>query len=425
MSKATNHKKSSRFPGVYQNPSSGRWYCLWKDHDGKQRQKGGFPTEKAADNYRSAQRETVRSAKLARSLPGYRETVEQVVLTVDECFERYLTQRSAVTRRRPATIKADRWKYEAQIQPTFGDRSVATVSVDELLTWQSRVVGEVSHDYAKTARRLFSNLMDAAVREGAITTNPFNDPVKGVPKVVKPKTPEPKLKERYLTAEDHQAILDQLPPHHDRYRALLILLWESGLRPSEAYALRSEDFTLDGDRDLVWVSVTRSLTTSGSVKNLNDFTKGGRSDRVLPLPSFMWWVLEDHVANYDTGTGGLLFTGAKGGPINANHLNQKVLRPAAERAGIGGDGANVTAYTYRHSHSSQLQQRTGAPLADVAARLGNSPRTVALRYSHANREADTTLLLGDEPIHAGISLARSSEGVASLEAKRAEKARTG
>jgi integrase len=406
----TKRTRSKLYTNVEHNGHS--WVALYRDAAGKRRQKAGFENQADANDWRIWKEGEIRRERLRRDTPLHLLGVDEK-MTIREAFDAHLARKDAEIRRRPASVDADRWKFEAQIGPEFGDRLVSSLTLDELIAWQSRVVARVSHDYAKTVRRLFSNTMLAARRGGAISVNPFDS---DVPKIVKSKVPAPACKERYLTPDEYRRLVDELPA---RYRALVVVLWETGMRPSEAFALRAEDVSLEGD--LVWIDVSRSLTASGAHRSLNEFTKGGRSNRLIPAPIELWDVLEEHIAEFGLGAGGLLFTSPTGRIINANNFRRRQLRPAAERAGIGGDGVNLVPYSFRHSHSSQLQQRKGASVADVAKRLGNSARVVAASYSHAKSQ-DRSLILGDSLETRRNSGAEIETNVFDLGARRGESA---
>ncbi len=154
-------------------------------------------------------------------------------------------------------------------------------------------------------------------------------------------------------------------PRGLRDRALLELLYGSGARISEAVGLDVDDAHAAPD----------ALRLSG---------KGGKQ-RVVPLGSYAQEALDAYLvrgrpALAAAGTGGpALFLNARGGRLSRQSA-WAVLRRAAERAGVGGAGADVSPHTLRHSFATHLLDG-GADVRVVQELLGHASVTTTQVYT--------------------------------------------
>jgi site-specific recombinase XerD len=149
-------------------------------------------------------------------------------------------------------------------------------------------------------------------------------------------------------------------PTGRRDRAVLTLLWRSGLRISEALALRPADLNL----------------TDGNVRVLRG--KGGTT-RTVALDALARSALEAWLAVRPLGRGPLFCPISKPGqPLKSNHIRNRLRRLAA-RAGID---KRVHPHGLRHTYAVELDAE-GFPLRDIRDLLG-----------HANASTTDTYLRG-------------------------------
>ena len=147
-----------------------------------------------------------------------------------------------------------------------------------------------------------------------------------------------------------------------RDRALLEVLYATGMRASECLGLRTEDLNL----------------TAGYVI----CTGKGRKQRLVPLGAeAIAWVrtyLEHarppHVRRHD---GGRLFVNPRGGALSRQSL-WAIVRRAAARAGLAN---RVSPHVLRHSFASHLLEG-GADLRAVQAMLGHADIATTQIYTH-------------------------------------------
>jgi len=137
-----------------------------------------------------------------------------------------------------------------------------------------------------------------------------------------------------------------------RNRALIALLYSSGLRLSEALALRPHD--IDTGRGVV--HVRRG--------------KGGKSRRAgLFLFAVPWLAAWTAVREQQVGAGQLCpyFCTLDGGKVDQSYVRHLLPR-LARKAGIA---KRVHAHGFRHSHAAELD-RAGVRLAHISEQLGHA-----------------------------------------------------
>jgi integrase/recombinase XerD len=198
---------------------------------------------------------------------------------------------------------------------------------------------------ASRARRLLAvkSLLSFAARMGYA---PFN-----VGAAIRPPRPDDRLAERILQERQVFALLDALE-NHPRDHALIRLLYNGGLRVSEAVTLQWRNL-VDG------------------VANIRG--KGGRS-RVVRLSLGTWQELQA-LRSTDALSDDRVF------PMTAWNAWDRVRR-AARKAGLE---ELVSPHFLRHSHGTHALHR-GSDLATVRQTLGHASLSTTGRYLHARPE---------------------------------------
>jgi integrase/recombinase XerD len=174
----------------------------------------------------------------------------------------------------------------------------------------------------------------------------------------------PRRLPRTLSTAEAQALVESPPlgdPAGVRDRALLELLYATGMRASECRALRIEDVNL----------------SAGYVV----CTGKGERQRLVPVGAqAVHWVRAylrtaraRLVKRNDPGT---LFVNRAGGALTRQGL-WGIIRRAARRAGLS---ARVSPHTLRHSFASHLLER-GADLRSIQAMLGHADISTTQIYT--------------------------------------------
>jgi len=241
-------------------------------------------------------------------------------------------------------------------------RRLDSVGADELVAYLAslRRTGLGSRSVARhlsAVRGLYRHLLEA----GTIARDPTEHLENPRPSRRLPRT---------LSATDVVALLeatDSARPDGLRDRALLELLYGSGLRASEALGLRIEDVNLSAGY----------VTPRG---------KGSRQ-RLVPMGAqAVQWARRylktsrpTFVKRTDDGT---LFLNRYGRALSRQAV-WGILKHAARRAGLR---ASVSPHTLRHSFASHLLER-GADLRSVQAMLGHADISTTQIYTHLSSRA--------------------------------------
>jgi len=164
-------------------------------------------------------------------------------------------------------------------------------------------------------------------------------------------------------ADPDAAAGDGRPPWiHARDAAVLALLYGCGLRISEALGLQRGD-----------VSAGDAITVTGK----------GRKQRMVPLLPQVQKLIADYIAlcPYDVDEHGLLFVGAKGGP-----LSPRIVQLAMARLrGALGLPETATPHALRHSFATHLLAR-GGDLRSIQELLGHASLSTTQIYTEVDAE---------------------------------------
>jgi integrase/recombinase XerD len=166
-----------------------------------------------------------------------------------------------------------------------------------------------------------------------------------------------RLAERILPEADVHRILSLEP--NPRNRAILLLLYASGIRVSELCGLCWRD--VQANRDGAQVTV---------------FGKGGKT-RAVRVPASVSKALE--IERHGAPDEAPVFRSRKHAEALQPPAVLRIVRLAARRAGIE---LHVSPHWLRHAHASHALDR-GAPIHLVQATLGHASITTTGRYLHA------------------------------------------
>jgi integrase/recombinase XerD len=173
---------------------------------------------------------------------------------------------------------------------------------------------------------------------------------------------------KFLTIKEVEALLaapDDEDPRGVRDKAMLEVLYGSGLRVSELIALKPKDVNLDEG----------FLLCRG---------KGGK-ERIVPLGRSACRAVQRYVDEarplFEKDASEFLFLTRRGGPFTRQGF-WKLLKGHARAAGIP---SKISPHVLRHSFATHLLER-GADLRSVQLMLGHSQITTTQIYTHVSRE---------------------------------------
>jgi integrase/recombinase XerD len=179
-----------------------------------------------------------------------------------------------------------------------------------------------------------------------------------------------RLAERILLEADLHRLLGLEPD--PRNRAILTLLYASGVRVSELCGLSGRDLQPNGDGGQITVWGKGSVT------------------RAVQLPASVWKVV-NALRTPTAGADDPVFGSRKkkGGGRLGTVAVLRVVRQAAERAGIE---LPVSPHWLRHVHASHALDR-GAAIHLVQSTLGHASITTTGRYLHARPKESSSRFL--------------------------------
>jgi len=215
-------------------------------------------------------------------------------------------------------------------------------------------LSETTLTRASIARKLavLRSLFRYLARRRHIAVNPVKD-------LVGPKPP--RALPRTLLYDDIVQILDktELPEKSRlRDRAVLELLYATGLRVGEAARLAVDDVDFGG----------------GVVRVHGK----GDKERLVPVGRPALRALEGYL---DGRRNGSLFLNGRGGPLTVRSLH-RIVRGSAKRAGLH---RPVSPHTLRHSFATHLLDQ-GADLRLIQEFLGHARLSTTQRYTHVSAD---------------------------------------
>lgn len=289
-------------------------------------------------------------------------------MTLDDAIDAYLVHLK-VERNLAANTVASYARDLAQFASAASADAVEVDSVSEadVTAWLVKLLDEGQKP--RTLARKMSSLrgLYRYLRENRMTTS---DPTSRVD--------APRFGRRLprvLALDDVEKLLDAprpTTPEGQRDRAMLEVLYATGLRVSELVKLRQRDVDLRAG----WARV--------------DSGKGGKQ-RVVPLGEVARDAVEAYVADGRAlllrkkggpGSTPMLFVTRRGGAMTRQGF-WKNLKRHAQDAGL--DPEDISPHKLRHSFATHLLER-GADLRIVQALLGHSDISTTQIYTHVAQE---------------------------------------
>ncbi len=305
--------------------------------------------------------------------------------TVGEYAEDYLARNDL--RESTRVLYAGLWRHH--LAKVWAHVPVDEVTPAGVRSWHAKAGGSTRPTALAQSYRLLRAILNVAVADEAIPSNPCRLRGAGTPKASRPS--------RALTAAEALQLAKQLGRDRrtERYRALLLVLAFGGLRFGEATALHRSD-VLPGGRLRVERSVRR---VSGRWVVGEPKTDAGH--RTVTLPAAIAAVLEEHLEKHvEAAPGALLFPTSTGGYLARSNWNS-TFRRAANAIGLPA----VRPHELRHTGAT-LAAGTGATTKELMRRLGHSSPAAALLYQHAADDRDADIARALDAMLGAITEAR-------------------
>lgn len=327
--------------------SSGKWQGKYRAADGSQKSAGSFDTKRAA----------MKAAVDAEAAKPKSDT------TWGEWVEVWWPTRSIER----ATAESESNMVRKHLAPHWQSVKLADITRHDVQAWVSGLTGNLAPGSVRRILGVLVSSLSGALDAGLIDANP----------AVRIKLPPvPEGREVYLTHDQFDAVLEEIP--HKEDAALVLFLANTGLRWGEAAGLHWHN--IDQARGIVTVA---DVYSSGEIK---PYPKGRRK-RYVPVFD---WVMDNipipapvrpcTVPHRDGECkSGLVFPAREGGARDDRNFSRRVLSPALDSAGLKHLGA--TLHDLRHTYASWLIQG-GIPLERISELLGHGSLATTQIYAH-------------------------------------------
>ena len=329
---------------------NGRWHARWRETNGR---------EKAVVFDRKADAERWLDNVRGDFVPGTYVDPGAGRELFHEVAERWLS----IQVHRPTTAAQVRSNFDNHVLPAFGDRPIGTIRPSEVQAWVRDLTSRLAPGTVEVIYRYLAAVFRAAVEDRVIAVSPCRG-VK-LPKIER-------IRIQPLTTEEIAALTAAVD---DRYRALVILAAGTGLRQGEVFGLTVPRLDLLR-RQLV---VEQQLITLQGRDPYLAPPKTPASVRQVPLPLTVVDAVAAHLAAFDTGVLGTVFSTEGGEPLRRNRFSERVWRPAVAKARLR---PGTRFHELRHYYASLLI-RHGESVKTVQARLGHASASETLDiYAH-------------------------------------------
>ena len=335
-----------------------RFYAKYLGADGKYHEEGGYTSKREAE--KAAARLEVDASRGDWTAPTSGR------MSFASYVETYYWPTAAHLE--VSTRAAYRYYLDKHFIPRFGELSMRRITPPLIQSWVNDASKQdLSPRSVVKYHALLHKIFSRAVVDRVIPLNPCTHTA--LPKVVK----QPK---RIVTVAQFNKILTEIPA---RYRMLVLLAIETGMRWGELVALRPAD--LDLKKGIVTVrrtivEVAKKNSPTGHRMFVKDYPKDDEQ-RVISIDNATCKLVREHMVAYAVRDSDLLFTSTAGTPLSRNNFRTKYWAPAVTAAKIP---HTVTFHNLRAAHASWLLAG-GADIIVVQERLGHRQIQTTQQYT--------------------------------------------
>jgi integrase len=283
----------------------------------------------------------------------------------------------------PGTIAKYRNMAAAHIADSeLGKTPVDKVNKAAVIDWldglkvQSRANQPTDQPLARKTKGNIHAVLSAAFATAIDEEVMHRNPAKGVSEADLNEAREPV----YLSPDDLVMLAERVDPH---YSLFIRFLCGTGLRYSEATALRRRDITIKGDRASVRVS--RAWKSVGKGEEIGP-PKSKKGNRTVTCNAALSAALKDHLE--PLGPDDFVFTRPDGDYIRNSRFHKEVWQPLmGELVGKELD-RKPWIHEIRHAHCTHLLD-ANVPVHVVQARMGHEDPNTTLRvYARMSTASD-------------------------------------
>ncbi|KFI65332.1 tyrosine-type recombinase/integrase [Bifidobacterium cuniculi] len=327
----------------YTKSGKRQYYVKWRDADGRQHTKRGFPTKRDAKLF---------IANLTTgTAAGTWVDPQDGRATVGTLGRAWLAMKRGIVKQTTYDTYETAWRVH--VAPRWAARQIGTIRYSEVQSWVSEMAGQSSAKVVTRAYSVLSAICATAVADRLIAANPCE----GVQLPRQCPTPR-----QYLDVPQLLALADAAGD----WRPLVLTLGFCGLRIGEARGLRVKDVDFSRGR----LHVTRSVSQRGGTFHVS--APKTWETRDVPATAEVLDALRPLLVG--RGPDELVFTSPyDGGYIRDAKRHGSWLEGAAKRAGV----PPVTAHELRHTAAS-IAISAGANVKAVQRMLGHKTAAMTL-----------------------------------------------
>jgi integrase len=256
--------------------------------------------------------------------------------------------------------------------PRFGAYRLGRLPADEIEQWLNDEIAQglapsSVHRHYRTLRRM----LQVAVDKQKIIANPCD------------RVQPPRIPKREMVFLDWDDVVQLAEAHQPRFRALIYVAADTGMRWSELIGLRRSKVDLRGRK----IRVTEQLVQMADGSFVRKEPKTGASVRAISLSETMTTLLVEHTREFSAaGPDALVFSNGAGNPISSSSFLTHHFRKAQAATGV-----SCRFHDLRHT-SVALAIAAGAHPKAIQARMGHSSINVTLdRYGHLFPQLDEAI----------------------------------
>lgn len=328
---------------AYETKAGKRNRVRYRTPTKRQTDKRGFKTKRDAERF-------ARTVEVAKDRGEYVAPADARV-TVGELGPAWLAGKRGL---KPSSFQPLEAAWRNHVQPRWGAVAVADVRTSAVQSWVTEFSTDKSATTVLRAYGVLAGILDAAVKDRRILSNP----ARGVDTLPR-KRRKPHV---YLSHEQVHALAE-----HAKYPVLVLVLAYCGLRWGEAVALRVRNVDVKKRR----LSVELNVVEVGG--RLYEGTPKTHGRRTVPVPGFVAERIAEHIAG--KGPDELVFPGPSGFLRSArvHDDNRSWFMAAVEAANL----PRITPHDLRHTAAS-LAVSTGTNVKAVQRMLGHASATMTL-----------------------------------------------
>lgn len=331
-----------------------RWVIDYLDRQGRRHiETVGKLTERVRREAERQLRERLNEVEAGRF-----QSQRRLRRTLDDYIKAWLIRRRPDLK--PMTWEAYQSLVKCHIGPGLGFFRFSEIDLEILEMFKSKLIGKVGNRSVNAALSLLGTILEDAVREGYLPSNPTRH---------LRKLPVPRREMDFLSPIELQSLLSAC--EEGDAKDLIVVGAMTGIRRGEMLALRWHD--LDFDKSVLHV---RRNYTRGQFHE----PKTQSSTRAVSLAKSVVQILKErYLRKGSPSPGKLLFDRGDGRPIDPDHLSKKIWRKSLRAADLRD---TLRWHDLRHTYASLLLEATGN-MKLVQEQLGHSGIQVTMdRYAH-------------------------------------------